>query len=189
MNSELSERQEISHETAMFIVAIFLLILYAITGADIVMGAMAMVGYLYIVPVEAARRVWGYVIFADLLFGYWLVGVAAATYAGLVVAGTASLLYTVGSRELRAMWGAERIAINGEAHFGKQIAVLASAGIAWVKALWNGATTGHVVAPEALKVTWQEVRPAGGFQATQTYRAWSWLKDLVTRRQGQPVSA
>jgi len=163
-------------ETAMFVVAVMILILCVFfVGSEMLMALAAAMALIYIVPTNQLRRMMGYLLVVDVLFSFWLVGVAAATLGGFTIAVLAGLTYSVVSREILAAWGAERVAINGKTQFGQVVAELASQAVAWSKALWNGVKTGKVVAPEPLVVEWVESQAAGGFEATRTGRVWSYL--------------
>ena len=170
------------HDTAMFIAVVVVLMLYILTGAEIILAAITALGLLYIVPVVQLRRMLGYVLLVDISFSYWLIGVAAATFGGFTIATMAGLLYSVASRECLLWLGSERLALGGEVLFGKQLAVLSTQLIAWARALWAGASSGHVEAPVGLTWAWAQVQAPGGFKATRTYRAIQAIKRMLLGR-------
>jgi hypothetical protein len=168
--------RELDRETAMFVVAVMILVLCVLfLGSEALMALAAAMALIYIVPTNQLRRMLGYITIVDITFSFWLVGVAAATLGGFTIAVLAGLTYSVVSREILAAWGSERIAINGKTEYGQVFAELATQAVAWGKALWNGIKTGKVVAPEALVVGWAEDKKPGGFEATRTGRVWTYL--------------
>lgn len=168
--------REMDRETAMFIVAMMVILICVLfMGKEALMAVAATMALLYIVPATQLRRMLGYILLVDLTFSVWLLHIGAATLGGFTIAVMAGLFYSVVSREILAAWGAERIAINGKTQFGQVVAELASQAVAWGKALWNGVKTGKVVAPEPLVVEWVESKAPGGFEATRTGRVWAYL--------------
>jgi hypothetical protein len=176
MDTTLDQSLALDREVAMFIVAVMILILCLFfVGTEMLMAVAAALALIYIVPTDQLRRMLGYLLVVDVLFSFWLVGVAAATLGGFTIAVLAGLTYSVVSRELLAAWGAERIAINGKTQFGQVVAELASQAVAWGKALWTGIKSGKVEAPPSLNFEWVEVKSPGGFAATRTGRIWTYL--------------
>jgi hypothetical protein len=173
------EVEELDKDSAIFLAVLFVLALYAITGSQVVLAAITTLGLIYIVPVDKFRKMFGYRLFLDVAFGWWLISVASITLGGFTVATITGLMYTVLSFELMAMMGAERLSINGEVGFSKGLAALLGQGIAWSKAFLAGLKTGHVEAPTPLQWAWVEIEPAGGFKATQTYKAFAKLRHTL----------
>jgi hypothetical protein len=149
--------EELDKESAVFIAVLFVLVLYAITGSQLVLAAISALGLIYVVPPDQFRRMFGYLIFLDISFGYWLIGVASATLGGFTVATITGLMYTV----------------------SKGLAALAGQAIAWGKAVLRGVKDGHVEAPTPLEWRWVEVQAAGGFAATQTCKAFAKLRRSI----------
>lgn len=176
-----------SQDTAIYMAAVLALMLATLAGfaGEILMAAIAALSMVYIVPAKHLRKMLGYQIVTDILFSWWLVGVASATLGGFTIAVCAGLIYSIGTREIMAAWGSERIAINGKTSYRDQFALLAGQGFKWVKALVKG-VNGAVIAPEPLEIKWAEHEAGGGFTATRTAHAikeiWSMATSAIGRR-------
>ena len=173
-----SENQ-LDRDTALFLVCVMAIIVMCLMGMAeaVVLATVAVLGLIYVAPATALRKMMGYQLILDLAYSYWLIATASTTLGGLTMAVAAGLLYTVVSRELRNAWGAARIAINGDSRFGAMIAHCATWTVQLGKNVISyafGRST-SVMPAEPLNVTWVDVQPAGGFRATRTYRALSWL--------------
>jgi len=178
----MNKENRMSQDTAIYIAAVLALMLAVLAGfaGEILMAAIAALSMVYIVPAKHLRKMLGYQLFTDVLFTWWLVGVASATLGGFTIAVCAGLIYSIGTREIMAAWGSERISISGSTSYREQFALLAGQSFKWIKALARGVTSGTVVAPAPLEIKWAEHEVAGGFAATRTAHAIKEIWSFVT---------
>ena len=176
--------KELSRDTAMFLVAVFCLMLMVLMGMGqaVVLALTATLAMVYIVDTRHIRRMLGYQMATDLAFTYWLTTIASLTLGGLTMAIAAGLMYTVLSRELRAAWGSERLALNGDVAPGRILAHCTT----WLSQYLRSSTRSlfygsSVDAPEPLRVEWIEIDPAYGYAGTRLAEAVAWTKNSLRR--------
>ena len=158
-------------ETSVFVAVLFVLLLYVITGSELVLALISSLAVLYILPLDHLPKLLGYLVISDVLFSVWFASVASATLGGLQLAALTGLVYAVVSRELRQLWGTERIAINGKTSFHDIFAELSTYTISWFSAIFAGVKSGKVQAPTSLNIGWVVETPPGGWAATRTHKA------------------
>jgi hypothetical protein len=154
--------EKLSHETALFVVSVFAIIVAALMGfaTQIIIALLSVLSLLLMVNVGTARKLMGYGIALDLLFGVAVASIAAGTLGGLYVIIAAGMVSTLIRLELTAALGSVRLSVNGETGF-----------VSIAKQVWQR-LTGKVA---KLTVAWSEHTPAGGFAATNTGKASAWL--------------
>jgi hypothetical protein len=79
------------------------------------------------------RKLFGYIIVVDAVFGMYLMHLAAGTFGGFSVAVVAGLFYAFISREVRAWFGYQRLSVDGETTVGNQLARFLTYWSAWLK--------------------------------------------------------
>jgi hypothetical protein len=168
-------------ETAVFLAVALVLLAYVVFGGEFLLAVIAALGLLYILPLEHLPKLLGYLVVSDVLFGLWLMGIAAATLGGFTTAVLCALIYAVLGRELRCFFGTQRLAVDGEVKLSKQVASAFTWLTAWCKALIVGFRNGKVEAPAPLVVSWTMDQAAGGWPATRSYRAVIGLYALIMR--------
>ena len=173
-----SESEELERrEEALLVAALLIIALYALTSSFVFAAIAAALGLLYVIPVKHIRKMLGYLTFVDVAFTIWLVGVAAATQGGFIIAVMAGLAYSVVSRELLASWGYQRLSINGDTSIRALVAGGLTQSVRWIKAVWRSLwSDGPVVAPEPLDIKWISV-DGGGFEATRIGRLWARIRE------------
>jgi hypothetical protein len=152
----------LDRDTATFMVGVFTVILACLMGLGtaVVLAMIAVLNLLLLVPSQAVRKLMGYGLVIDVLFGLAIASMAVGTLGGFQTAMVAGLLYTLIRTELSMAWGSMRLSVNGETGF-----------VAIAKQVWQR-LTGKVA---KLTVAWSEHTPAGGFAATNTGKASAWL--------------
>jgi len=129
--------------------------------------AACIVGALIImVPKKHWRRLTGYVMaldFAASSYAIWI-GAGTGTVTGLTAGFVAAIGISVLLRLLRARYGAERLALNGETRVSAVVAGLFSQAAAWSRSIFTAFVRGtKVVAPAPLAWSWIEYLPANSW--------------------------
>jgi hypothetical protein len=166
-------------EALTWLLVMVALVGFILTGNLFFTALSAAAGLMYVAPMRHIRKLFGYIIVVDAVFGMYLMHLAAGTFGGFSVAVVAGLVYAFISREVRAWFGYQRLSVDGETTVGKQLARFLTYGAAWLKAIWQGVLSGKaIVAPAAPAIEWVEVE-GGSFRNTRTYRTlrfgWEWL--------------
>jgi hypothetical protein len=152
---------------------------FILTGNLFFTALSAAAGLMYVAPMQHIRKLFGYIIMIDAVFGMYLMHLAAGTFGGFSVAVVAGLVYAFISREVSAWFGYQRLSVDGETTVGNQLARFLTYWSAWLKAVWQGVLSGKaIVAPPAPVIQWVDVE-GGSFRNTRTYRTlrygWDWL--------------
>jgi hypothetical protein len=159
-------------------------------ATQVVMGLVAMMAALVIIPTEAVTKMFGYLGITDLAFSAWLVATAAGTLGGFQIALIASLLYSLTTRELRRAWGSKKLSINGDTGLGAQLVHVSSWTTAYLRSVFMSLMKGgRVTRPDKLRFKWVEHTRAGGFAATRTAKALSWGLGFLFNRRVAAVAA
>ncbi len=138
------------------------------------------IAFLLLVPsMTWLRRIMGYMLLTDISVSAYIISVYATTGAvsGLTIAIFAALGVSLSLRGLRAIFGYEKLSINGNESLRLVAADLLTQGVSWGRAIvaasWRG---GRVDAPEPLQVTWVQHAPS---LFTWLARAMSYVRSTV----------
>lgn len=156
----------LDRDTAVFLVGVFTIIVACIMGLGtaVVLGSIAVLNLIMIASAETVRKLMGYGVLVDTLFGIAIASIAVGTLGGMTTALVAGLLYTLVRIELTKAWGSMRLSVNGATGFG----AIAMEAWGWLKAKLSGGTA-------QFDVQWTEHQAPGGFEATNTGKVVSWL--------------
>jgi hypothetical protein len=158
----------ITRTQAQIIAVVFIVAFYVLTQSALAMSFAVVAALVFMIPDHWFRRMTGYVVVVDFLASGYIftsfMGVAAVSAAEIGV--FAALGISVTLRVMRSIIGAERVSINDTTETREVIALLFSQGVAWCKAFGRSITTGTVIPPEPLDISWVEVQAGAGFKGT-----------------------
>lgn len=134
---------------------------------SLLMSIMVVACAIIMVPRTWRRKVFGYVNLADAAGSFFILGHFAATGAvgGLFVAVLAMLGLTLTLRVGRAIFGSEKLELNGDTSISAVVAGVMTQATRWVRAIFGSLFNGGVISkPQPLAWRWvEELSPVGFF--------------------------